>query len=67
MSDTLKRDQATELAKRAPDKALNKARTITNPWFRAQALAGVARYAPSDTLQLAAEVNSSRESFSGSV
>lgn len=55
MSATLQRDQAAQLAKSSPDKALMKARGIDDPWFRAQALACVARYSPGKTVAIACE------------
>jgi hypothetical protein len=53
MSATLQRDQAAHLAKTFPDKALTKARDIKDPWFRAQALAWVARYSPDKAVAIA--------------
>lgn len=55
MSATLQRDQAAALAKSFPDKALIKARGIDDPWFRAQALAWVARYTPGKAIAIARE------------
>lgn len=55
MSATLQRDQAADLAKASPAKALEKAREITEPWFRAQALAWVARFSPGETVAIAKE------------
>ena len=55
MTATLQRDQAANLAKSHPDRALKKARRIKEPWFRAQALAWVARYSPGETVSLARE------------
>ena len=55
MTATLQRDQAANLAKSDPDQALKKARSIKEPWFRAQALAWVARYSPGVTVSLVKE------------
>jgi hypothetical protein len=55
MSSTLQRDQVFELAKTAPQQALLKARRIPEPWFRAQALACVARCTEGDPLAIASE------------
>jgi hypothetical protein len=55
MSATLQRDQAADLAKASPAKALEKARGIAEPWFRAQALAWVARFSPGETPAIAKE------------
>lgn len=53
MSATLQRDQATALAKSDPTLALAKAKSVSEPWFRAQALAWVARFTDADPLTLA--------------
>lgn len=53
MSATLQRDQAFALAKRDPRKALEKAQSIADPWFRAQALASVVRYTEDDPIKVA--------------
>ena len=55
MSPTLQRDQACDFAKRDPKKALEKARAISDPWFRSQALAWVARYAEVGPIKIARE------------
>jgi hypothetical protein len=55
MSATLQRDQAATLAKTSPAKALEKARCIEDPWFRAQALACVARHASGKAVAIARE------------
>lgn len=55
MTATLQRDQAANLAKSHPGPALKKARSIEEPWFRAQAAAWVARYSPGETVSLAKE------------
>ncbi len=54
MSDTLQRDQVCALAKTSPTKALDKARGIKGPWFRAQALSWVARFTDSNPVGIAA-------------
>lgn len=46
MSATTQRDQAIHFAPSNPDKALVLARKVSDPWFRCQALAWVARFAP---------------------
>lgn len=48
MSSTQQRDQACRLAKQNPKKALEKARKISDPWYKAQALSWVARYTEND-------------------
>ena len=53
MSATLQRDQASALAKTNPKKALEKARSVSEPWFRAQALAHVARFTDADPAAIA--------------
>lgn len=53
MSATLQRDQATSLAKINPKMALEKARTVSEPWFRAQALSWVARFTDADPVEVA--------------
>lgn len=53
MSATLKRDQVCALAKSDPKKALEKARTISDPWFRAQSLSWVARFTDRDPVAVA--------------
>lgn len=55
MSATTQRDRATSLAKSRPNEALKQARQVDEPWFRAQALAWVARFADSDVIEIAAE------------
>lgn len=55
MSATLQRDQAAQLARSSPAKALEKARGIEDPWFRAQALAWVARFTDGDPIAIAAQ------------
>lgn len=48
MSATTHRDHAQNLAKSNPAKALVLARSNADPWFRAQALSWVARFAETD-------------------
>jgi len=55
MSATNQRDHATNLAKSNPKKALDAARKVNDPWFRAQALSWVARYTEGDPLAIASE------------
>jgi len=55
MSATSQRDRVAKLATTDPDKALNVARGINDPWFRAQALSHVARYVPIDAIRIATE------------
>ncbi len=55
MSATLQRDHACQLAKTSPKKALDKAREMSDPWFRAQALSCVARYTDSDPIMIVAQ------------
>jgi hypothetical protein len=53
MSATLQRDQVCLLARSDPRKALEKAKVVSDPWFRAQALAWVARFTDADPLPIA--------------
>lgn len=53
MSATLQRDQASALAKSNPKQALAKAKAVSEPWFRAQALAWVARFTDADPVAIA--------------
>lgn len=53
MSSTLQRDRASALAKSDPKQALAIARSISDPWFRAQALSWVARFTDGDPLPIA--------------
>jgi hypothetical protein len=53
VSATLQRDHACDLAKRNPRKALEEALCITDPWFKSQALAWVARYTEDDPVEIA--------------
>ena len=55
MSATLQRDQASQLAKTDPKKALEKARQVSEPWFRAQALSWVARFTDGDPIAIAVQ------------
>jgi hypothetical protein len=50
MSATLERDAAMQLAKTDFPAALRLARKVSQPWFCCQALAGVARYAPEESV-----------------
>src|SRR5437764_4345349 len=47
-SATQQRDYSANLAKQQPDRALQVARGIEDPWFRCQALSHVARYLVSE-------------------
>lgn len=49
---TLQRDQASALAKSNPKQALAKAKAVSEPWFRAQALSWVARFTDADPIPL---------------
>lgn len=53
MSATLQRDQACALAKSHPTQALAKAKSVGEPWFRAQALSWVARFTDADPVAVA--------------
>ncbi len=53
MSATLQRDQASALAKSNPKQALAKAKSVSEPWFRAQALSWVSRFTDADPLPIA--------------
>jgi hypothetical protein len=55
MSATTQRDRAMSLAKSRSNEALEQARQVDDPWFRAQALAWVARFADSDVIAISAE------------
>lgn len=56
MNATQLRDRATGLAREDPEAALRMARNIADPWFRAQALAAVARWShDGQVARLAAE------------
>jgi len=55
MSATTPRDRAISLAKSRPGEALKQARQVDEPWFRAQALAWVARFADNDVITISAE------------
>ena len=57
MSATLQRDQAIALAKTNPKKALDKAREVSEPWFRAQALSWVARLIHTDPVSVARQAS----------
>lgn len=55
MSATLQRDHACTLAKSNPKKALAQARSVHEPWLRAQALSWVARFTDGDPVAVASE------------
>jgi len=55
MNATRQRDESCDLAKVRPLEALNKAREIPDPWFRAQALSWVARFIDTNPVSIAAE------------
>ena len=55
MSATRERDQVSALAKSNPKKALQLARKVSEPWFRAQALSWVARFTDGDVVVIAAQ------------
>jgi hypothetical protein len=55
VSAALQRDHASTLAKSNPKKALDQARKVNEPWFRAQALSWVARFTDGDPVAVAAE------------
>ncbi|MES2571983.1 MAG: hypothetical protein V4710_18255 [Verrucomicrobiota bacterium] len=61
MSATLQRDQASNLAKSNPKKALDMARKVDDPWFRAQALSWVARFTDGDPIAIASEAAKAAE------
>jgi hypothetical protein len=53
MSAALQRDQAAALARSNPKEAPARAKAVSEPWFRAQALAWVARFTDSDPVAVA--------------
>jgi hypothetical protein len=55
VSATLQRDHAITLAKSSPKKALAQARSVHEPWFRAQALSWVVRFTEGDPVAVASE------------
>lgn len=55
MSPTEQRDRVQALAKSRPREALQQARQVGDPWFRAQALSWVARFTEDDVVAIAAE------------
>ena len=57
MSATLQRDQVMSMARADPAKAHKKALQVSEPWFRTQALAAVARYVEGDPLSFAAQAS----------
>lgn len=55
MSATSERELAINLAKDHPSDALKRAREVSEPWFRAQALSWVARFTNGDPVAIASE------------
>jgi hypothetical protein len=55
MSAKNQRDHANHLAKSNPRKALDLARKVIDPWFRAQALSWVTRFTDGDPIAIASE------------
>lgn len=55
MSATNQRDHASNLARSNPKKALDLARKVIDPWFRAQALSWVTRFTDDDPVAIATE------------
>jgi hypothetical protein len=55
MSATSERNQICDLAKQHPQEALHKALSISDPWFRSQAIAWVARFTDDDPIKAAKE------------
>jgi hypothetical protein len=55
MSATKQRDQVCVLAKTNSPRSLDLARKISEPWYRAQALAWVARFSANNSERIAAE------------
>jgi hypothetical protein len=55
VSATSQRNHAGTLAKSNPKKALDQARKVDEPWFRAQALSWVARFTDGDPVAVASE------------
>ena len=55
MSATLERNHAQSFARSDPRKALELARAVSEPWFRAQAVSWVARFTDDDPVPVAAE------------
>lgn len=55
MIATSERDRAVSLAKDYPGDALKRAREVSEPWFRAQALSWVARFTDGDPVAIASE------------
>lgn len=53
MSATSERNQASDLAKTDPKRALAMAQKVSEPWFRAQALSWVARFTDADPVAIA--------------
>lgn len=64
MSATEERDIATQIAETDSPKALLMARQVSEPWFRCQALAAVARYGPDErVVEIAEEAVSAALTF----
>jgi hypothetical protein len=55
MSATVQRNKVSNLAKSNPKKALDQARSIEEPWFRAQGLSWVARFTDANPCAVARE------------
>jgi hypothetical protein len=55
LNPTTQRDNAINLAKSNPGKALDTARKVSDPWFRAQALSWVARFTNENFIAIASE------------
>lgn len=55
MGAALQRDRVIALTKSSPRKALDQARKVAAPWYRAQALAWVARFIDCDPTAVASE------------
>jgi hypothetical protein len=55
MSATTERERAISLAKDRPGDALRRAREVSDPWYRAQALSWVARFTDGDPVAIASE------------
>lgn len=64
MSATLQRDRIHTLVKSDPKQALDVARDIDDPWYRAQALSWVARFTDADPRDAASEAAKSAQACS---
>jgi hypothetical protein len=60
MAQPFARDRVVRLAKVDTEAALDAARRISEPWYKCQALAGVARYAANDSLAVRVAEEASR-------